>query len=74
MIGHQPGQGRHAGRLGALRVRDAQGRGFEIGTGFTDAQREDPVPLGATVTYTFRGRTVTGLPRFASFKRLRADP
>ena len=74
VIGHQPGQGRHAGRLGALRVRDAQGRVFEIGTGFTDAQREDPVPLGATVTYTFRGRTVTGLPRFASFKRLRADP
>lgn len=74
VIGHQPGQGRHAGRLGALRVRDAQGRVFEIGTGFTDAQRENPVPLGATVTYTYRGRTGTGLPRFASFKRVRDEP
>jgi len=74
VIGYQPGQGRHVGRLGALRVRDLQGRVFEIGTGFTDEQRTHPAPLGATVTYTFRGRTSTGLPRFASFKRLREEP
>lgn len=74
VIGYQPGQGRHGGRLGALRVRDGQGRVFEIGSGFTDAQRRHPVPLGATVTYTYRGRTSTGLPRFATFKRVRDEP
>lgn len=74
VIGYQPGQGRHAGRLGALRVRDGWGRVFEIGSGFTDAQRSNPVPIGAIVTYTYRGRTTTGLPRFATFKRVRDEP
>lgn len=73
VIGHLPGRGRHAGRLGALRVRRADGSVFDLGTGLDDAQRADPPPLGSTVTYTFRGRTPNGLPRFASFLRVRPD-
>lgn len=73
VIGHLPGQGRHAGRLGALRVRADDGAEFQLGTGFSDAQRDDPPPLGSTVTFTYRGRTPQGLPRFASFLRLRPD-
>lgn len=73
VIGHLPGRGRHAGRLGALRVRRADGSVFDLGTGLVDAQRADPPPLGSTVTYTFRGRTPNGLPRFASFLRVRPD-
>lgn len=71
VIGHEPGRGRHAGRLGALRVRSDDGREFRLGTGFDDAQRSDPPPLGARVTYAYRGLTDDGLPRFASFVRLR---
>jgi DNA ligase-1 len=70
VIGHLPGRGKHAGRLGALRVRNAQGVEFLIGTGFGDAQRENPPPLGAWVTYTHRGYTEGAVPRFASFLRL----
>lgn len=73
VIGHLPGRGRHAGRLGALRVRRDDGAVFDLGTGLRDAQRDDPPPLGSTVTYTFRGRTPAGLPRFASFLRVRPD-
>lgn len=73
VVGHLPGRGRHAGRLGALRVRRDDGAVFDLGTGFSDAQRHDPPPLGSTVTYTFRGRTPAGLPRFASFLRVRPD-
>ena len=73
VIGHLPGRGRHTGRLGALRLRRDDGAVFDLGTGFSDAQREDPPPRGSTVTYTFRGRTPGGLPRFASFLRVRAD-
>lgn len=73
VIGHLPGRGRHAGRLGALRVRRADGSVFDLGTGLDDAQRSEPPPLGSTVTYTFRGRTPNGLPRFASFLRVRPD-
>lgn len=44
-----------------------------MGTGFTDEQRKKPPPLGATVTYKHYGHTSTGLPRFASFLRVRDD-
>ena len=32
-----------------------------------------PPPLGSTVTYTYRGLTPGGAPRFASFLRVRPD-
>lgn len=73
VIGHLPGRGRHAGRLGALQLRRADGLVFQLGTGFSDAQRDDPPPLGSTVTYTYRSLTPGGVPRFASFVRLRPD-
>jgi DNA ligase-1 len=71
VIGHVPGQGRHAGRLGALRVRNEQGVDFLLGTGFSDAEREHPPAVGRLVSYTHRGHTADGVPRFASFLRLR---
>ncbi len=71
VVAHVPGQGRHAGRLGALRVRTRDGLEFKLGTGFSDAQRDDPPPLGSWVTFTYRGLTDAGLPRFAAFLRLR---
>ncbi len=73
VVGHQPGQGRHVGRLGALRVRADTGVVFEIGTGFSDAERADPPALGVRVSYTYRGTTPGGVPRFASFLRVRED-
>lgn len=73
VIGHLPGRGRHAGRLGALQLRRADGLVFQLGTGFSDAQRSSPPPLGSTVTYTYRGLTPGGAPRFASFLRVRPD-
>ncbi|RYY79191.1 MAG: DNA ligase [Comamonadaceae bacterium] len=73
VIGHTPGQGRNAGRLGALQVRAADGRTFRLGSGLTDAQRRDPPPIGATVTYRYDGLNASGLPRFARFMRQRKD-
>jgi DNA ligase-1 len=65
-----PGRGRHLGRMGALRVRNGDGVEFLVGTGFSDAQREEPPPAGNVITYAYRGFTATGVPRFASFLRL----
>jgi len=59
--------------LGAVRLRLPDGREFNLGTGFTDAQRRDPPPLGTTVTYRYRELTSRGLPRFASFLRVRDE-
>lgn len=72
VVGHEPGRGRHAGRLGALRVRTAEGVEFRLGTGFSDAEREAPPAVGEWVTFTHRGLTGGGVPRFASYLRRRA--
>jgi DNA ligase-1 len=72
VVGHLPGKGRHAGRLGALLLEMPDGQRFALGTGFTDAQRNDPPAVGSVVTYRYRDRTPKGLPRFASFLRVRA--
>lgn len=70
---HVPGQGKLKGRLGALRVATPEGKSFLLGTGFTDAVRRNPPPVGTTVTYTYRGLTGNGLPRHASYLRVRED-
>lgn len=71
VIGHVGGQGRHTGRLGALKVRTSDGREFHLGTGLSDEQRDRPPPVGTVVTYTYQGTTAQGIPRFASFLRVR---
>lgn len=70
VIAHLPGKGRHAGRMGALLLALPDGQQFALGTGFSDAQRADPPPVGAVVTYRYRDRTPKGLPRFASYLRV----
>lgn len=71
VIGYVPGEGKYRGELGALLVRMGDGREFRLGTGFSDDERRNPPPLGATVTFAYNGLTNTGLPRFARFLRIR---
>jgi len=73
VVGHLPGKGRLAGMLGALLVETPDGRRFRLGTGFSDEERREPPPLGATVTYRYFGKTRNGVPRFASFLRIRNE-
>lgn len=74
VVAHLPGKGKYTGQLGALLVETPQGKRFALGTGFTDAQRRDPPPVGSWVTYRHHGvHQGSGLPRFASFVRVRAD-
>ncbi|MDO5624704.1 MAG: DNA ligase [Pseudomonadota bacterium] len=74
VLRHIPGQGRHAGRMGALLVETPEGKRFRLGTGFTDAQRAQPPAVGRWVTYRYQGlHADSGLPRFARFVRVRED-
>ncbi len=73
VLAHLPGKGKHAGRLGALLVEMPSGQRFRLGAGLSDADRERPPPVGSWVTYRFRGSHDGGLPRFASFVRVRED-
>jgi DNA ligase-1 len=71
VVGHQAGQGRLKGQTGALLLQMPSGQRFALGSGLRDALRRDPPPVGTWVTYSYRDRTPSGLPRFASFLRVR---
>ncbi len=73
VVAHQPGKGRHAGLTGALVVRTPDGVQFELGSGLSDAQRRAPPPIGSWVTYRYRDWTPSGVPRFATFVRVRPE-
>lgn len=71
VIAHLPGKGKYQGRTGALLLETMDGQRFALGSGLSDALRASPPPLGSWVSYRYRDHTASGLPRFASFWRLR---
>jgi DNA ligase 1 len=71
VVAHQAGKGKYAGQLGALLVRNEEGKRFRIGSGLPDELRAKPPAVGSTITYSYRGLTPSGVPRFASFVRVR---
>ena len=74
VIGHVPGKGKFTGVLGALRVETADGLRFNLGSGFSDADRRSPPVVGSWVTYRYNGiNEKTGIPRFACFLRVREE-
>lgn len=73
VVGHTPGRGKYAGRVGALVVERPDGLRFRIGSGLTDAQRAAPPAVGTHVTYRFNGLTGNGVPRFPRFLRVRHE-
>ncbi len=73
VIAHLSGKGKYAGKLGALLVEAQDGMRFKLGTGFSDAQRENPPKIGSTITYTYLDKTKNGKPKFASFLRVRNE-
>jgi DNA ligase-1 len=71
VLGYQAGKGRLEGMTGALLLQTPSGQRFALGSGLSDGLRRNPPPVGTWVTYRYRDRTPSGLPRFASFLRLR---
>lgn len=73
VISHEPGKGRHAGRLGALTVKLPNGKTFSVGTGFSDKQREQPPSIGSLITFRYQELSDAGIPRFPSYVGIRSD-
>lgn len=69
ITGYLPGEGKHAGRLGAYEAVLLSGprTKFGVGTGMTDAERQRPLPIGTVITIKFFELTPDGVPRFPSF-------
>ncbi|MBI3464400.1 MAG: DNA ligase [Planctomycetes bacterium] len=73
VISHEPGKGRHKGRLGAVVVRLPNGKEFSVGTGFSDKERENPPVVGSLITFRYQELSDGGIPRFPSYIGLRSD-
>lgn len=65
-----PGEGKHLGRMGAIECKLLNNNTFtfNIGTGFTDKQRESPPAVGTIIRFKcMEGVTDMGVPRFPVF-------
>lgn len=71
VIAHLPGKGKYKGLLGAIKVETPEGIIFKIGSGFSDKERKNPPQIGSLITYKYIGKTQRGVPRFASFLRVK---
>ncbi|MBW2187207.1 MAG: DNA ligase, partial [Deltaproteobacteria bacterium] len=54
-------------------AQKADGITFKIGTGFSNKERENPPPIGATITFKHNGLYSSGIPKFPVFLRIRSD-
>jgi DNA ligase-1 len=66
VIGHQEGEGRLAGAVGAL-ICLWKGKRFQVGAGMNDETRQHAPSIGAAITFCFQGLTDAGIPRFPVF-------
>jgi len=73
VVAHQPGEGKHTGRMGSLLVELGNGTRFSVGTGFSDKDRANPPPVGSVITFRYQELTDAGVPRFPSFVGVRTD-
>jgi DNA ligase-1 len=73
VIGYTAGTGKHKGRLGALICELPSGAKFNVGTGFSDAERDAPPKLGSVITFRYQELSDDGVPRFPSYVGERID-
>lgn len=59
--------------LKSLEIELENGVRFNLGTGFSKEQRENPPKVGTIVTFRYFGFTKKGKPKFASFLHIRKD-
>lgn len=73
VIAYQSGRGKFENMMGAIWVEMENGTLFKIGTGFDNLERKNPPPIGSDITYSYQGFTDRGLPRFASYERMKVS-
>jgi hypothetical protein len=75
VVAHEPGKAgsKNAHVLGALVCKSPDGRQFNVGSGFTDAQRRKPPAIGSVITYRYQELSNSLNPRFPVFVDERAE-
>jgi DNA ligase-1 len=73
VLAHVVGQGKAQGLMGAMWVETPEGQRFKLGSGFSETERRSPPPIGSWISYRYRDINPSGIPRFATFLRVRED-
>lgn len=73
VVDHQKGKGKNKRRLGAVVCELQGGKRFKCGSGFSDAQRNNPPKIGSLITVKYFEMTATNTPRFPTFVGVRAE-
>lgn len=76
VIDYVEGKGKHEGKLGGYICTwtdERNDRVFHVGTGLTDAERENRYPVGTIITFQYFGLTDAGSPRHPKYLRQRLD-
>ena len=71
VIAINEGEGKYKGKMGSVTVETVEGIKFNVGSGFTDLERENPPSIGSIITYKFNGKTRKGKPRHPVYLRKR---
>lgn len=69
VVAYIEGKGKYTGMMGSVEVETEQGVRFKVGSGFTDADRKNPPPIGSKITYRYQNLTQKGKPRHPRFLR-----
>lgn len=73
VIAYIAGKGKYLGMMGSLVVKTPDNITFKIGTGFSDVERASPPKIGDIISFQYIGKTKNGVPRFASYLRIRNE-
>jgi DNA ligase 1 len=73
VVDYVAGKGRHKGTVGSLVAELPDGTRFSVGTGLSDAERKNPPPKGAVITFRYQELSNAGVPRFPSYVGVRDD-
>jgi len=71
VVGYTSGKGKYQNLVGSLLCKMDDTNVIKIGSGLTDAQRENPPSVGTIITFKYYGLTSKGNPRFPIFLRIR---
>jgi DNA ligase-1 len=71
VISINPGKGKFENMMGSLSIEMKNGKRFKLGSGFKKTDRINPPKIGSYVTFKYYGLTKKGIPKFASYMRVR---
>ena len=73
VLEHHKGKGKYKNVLGSLTCKAENEMTFELGSGFSDKQRNNPPAIGSKITYQYQEITKNGKPRFPVFVRSKEE-